>query len=76
MHHRAEGIGQICLQHDSGFEFRKFGSVQNLGENRKGDVEVFELFHIEIDERRILALGRKFVEREEALDDVCDVLVV
>ena len=50
MLHRAEGIGQVGLEHDAGFEIEEIGLVEEPGEHGDGQVEVLVLLHVEVDE--------------------------
>lgn len=68
--HRGERVGQVRLQHDAGFEAEELRLVEELREDRDGEVEVLVLLHVEVDE-----LGRAggcgaLEERSELLDDV------
>jgi hypothetical protein len=73
--HRAEGVGQVGLQHDAGLEVEELRLVEQSGEHRDRHVEVAVLLHVEVDEllrRRLRGPGEQRCER---LDDVGDGLV-
>ena len=79
--HSAQGVGQVCLEHDTGFQVLQVRLVQNLGEHLDGQVEVLVLLHVQVDE--LLGGGRssQLVQRGQAansgLNDLveCPVLV-
>ncbi len=62
-----EGIRQIGLQHDAGLELAQLRLVEQLLEDGDGQVEVFELFHVEVDELRGGGCRGKLVQRSQPL---------
>ena len=79
--HCSQGVGQVCLEHDTGFQVLQVGLVQNLGEHLNGEVQVLVLLHVQVDE--LLGGGgcSQLVQRGQAansgLNDLveCPVLV-
>ena len=72
---RGEGIRQVGLKHDACFELEQFWLVEELLKDRDREVEVFELFHVEVDELLLRRAQREQVERGEAVDNTVDGLV-
>ena len=48
--HCSQGVGQVCLEHDTGFQVLQVGLVQNLGEHLNGEVQVLVFLHVQVDE--------------------------
>ena len=74
-HHRCKGVRQVGLKHDASFEVQKFRTIQNAGEHRNSDVEIFELFHVQVDELGRGALGGQVEQGEQALNHVLHILL-
>ena len=73
--HCSQGVGQVCLEHDTGFQVLQVGLVQNLGEHLDGQVEVLVLLHVQVDE--LLGGGRssQLVQRGQAANSGLNNLV-
>ncbi len=72
--HGAEGIRQIRLQHDAGLERIELIAVEDRGEDRDRQVEVFELLHVEVDELPASGSGDP-EQRDECVRGMTDGLV-
>ena len=48
--HCSQGVGQVCLEHDTGFQVLQVGLVQDLGEHLNGEVQILVLLHVQVDE--------------------------
>ena len=66
--HRIQSFGQIGLQHDAPGVVHQARVTQNLVEHFQRHVEIFELFHVQIEEGGWGGGGRLLVERHQALD--------
>ena len=62
-----ESIGQIGLQHDTGFKIEEFIFIQQLSEQLDGEVKVLVLLHIKVDEGVRAAADSLAVQRAEAI---------
>ena len=67
---RRERIGQVRLQHDAGVEAVQLRLVEQLLEDGDGEVEVFELLHVEVDELRGGGCRGQLVQRSQPLHDL------
>ena len=75
LHHGAQGIRQVGLQDDTGREIRELGLIQNSSEDRDGEVEIFVLFHVEVDEFRWSGRSGELEERGELVDHMIDISI-
>ena len=48
--HCGESIGQVCLKHDACFKILQMRLIQDLGKDLNGHIEVFVLFHVQVNE--------------------------
>ncbi len=73
---RAEGIGQVGLQHDASVEMAPFWGAKNIHERLEGEVEVVVFLHVEVHEGRWLHLGGPVDEQTEPFADSTETVVV
>ncbi len=75
VHHRSESVGQVGLKHDPGLEVLELGAVEDAGEDRKRQIEVLVLLHVEVDELLWARVLRLRQQRCEVVLDALDGLV-
>ena len=64
--HCGEGVGQVRLKHNTCFEILQVRLIQDLGKDLNGHIEVFVLFHVQVNELLGRRGGGQLVQRSQS----------